>query len=353
MQASADTVLERSRDLIQGIRNLESIGIDATLSSLPKFVVVGDQSHGKSSIIEAICGISLPRSAGTCTRCPFRITTTAARPGERWKCEIALSRRWASTSTGAHWRDTGDTRAFPFATVTDRTQLEHVLRRAQIAILNPHLDPAAVLQLSGFDTDTTTHLQSLSFSVNPIELYISGEELPELSITDLPGSINVAPDESEQHLVGLVEKLIKEHVNDEKALILLVASMDQDLETSTAFRFVGNCKALARSVGVLTKPDLLNRSRVEHVSRILSGKVFKLGNGWFVTKNLSQEELDRSMTHTEARDLEKRFFEGDPWSSSLANHQASFGTRQLQDTISSLLVSHIERELPGESRRRA
>jgi hypothetical protein len=56
-----------SRGLIQTVKDLEKLDINTTLQ-LPKFVVVGDQSAGKSSIVEALCDISLPRSQGTCTR---------------------------------------------------------------------------------------------------------------------------------------------------------------------------------------------------------------------------------------------------------------------------------------------
>ena len=35
---------------------------------LPQIAVIGNQSAGKSSLIEAISGITLPREAGTCTR---------------------------------------------------------------------------------------------------------------------------------------------------------------------------------------------------------------------------------------------------------------------------------------------
>jgi hypothetical protein len=56
-----------SRRSIQTIKKLEELDINTTLQ-LPKFVVVGDQSAGKSSIVEALCDISLPRSSGTCTR---------------------------------------------------------------------------------------------------------------------------------------------------------------------------------------------------------------------------------------------------------------------------------------------
>lgn len=57
-----------SHQLIQVIKKLEELNIDATLPSLPKFVVVGDQSAGKSSVVEALCDIALPRGQGTCTR---------------------------------------------------------------------------------------------------------------------------------------------------------------------------------------------------------------------------------------------------------------------------------------------
>ena len=35
---------------------------------LPQIAVIGAQSAGKSSLIESISGITLPRAAGTCTR---------------------------------------------------------------------------------------------------------------------------------------------------------------------------------------------------------------------------------------------------------------------------------------------
>ena len=48
--------------LLHAIRDLERHGIDAAASvPLPKIVVVGDQSAGKSSLIEAISEITVPR----------------------------------------------------------------------------------------------------------------------------------------------------------------------------------------------------------------------------------------------------------------------------------------------------
>jgi interferon-induced GTP-binding protein Mx1 len=36
-----------------------------------RIVVAGDQSHGKTSLLEALCGINLPRGEGIQTRVPL------------------------------------------------------------------------------------------------------------------------------------------------------------------------------------------------------------------------------------------------------------------------------------------
>lgn len=41
---------------------------------LPQLVVVGDQSSGKSSVLESLTGFSFPRAAGLCTRYATQIT---------------------------------------------------------------------------------------------------------------------------------------------------------------------------------------------------------------------------------------------------------------------------------------
>lgn len=73
------------------------------MSSLPTIVVAGDQSCGKSSLIEAISGVSdaessplscgidqqinLPRSVGTCTRVPIEVRLRYE-PNEAWRSAV-------------------------------------------------------------------------------------------------------------------------------------------------------------------------------------------------------------------------------------------------------------------------
>jgi len=41
---------------------------------MPKVVVVGSQSAGKSSLLSALTGVLFPVGAGTCTKCPIKVT---------------------------------------------------------------------------------------------------------------------------------------------------------------------------------------------------------------------------------------------------------------------------------------
>ncbi len=54
---------ESIRPYIDLIDTLRSVGIQKDLA-LPTIVVIGDQSSGKSSVLEALSGIALPRGSG-------------------------------------------------------------------------------------------------------------------------------------------------------------------------------------------------------------------------------------------------------------------------------------------------
>ncbi|CUA69970.1 hypothetical protein RSOLAG22IIIB_08815 [Rhizoctonia solani] len=58
------------RELLDLIIRLQAIGLGTELA-LPQIACIGSQSVGKSSLIESISGVALPRASGTCTRCPI------------------------------------------------------------------------------------------------------------------------------------------------------------------------------------------------------------------------------------------------------------------------------------------
>lgn len=60
-----------TKEIISVINHLEGLGLHQQKIQLPKCVILGEQSSGKSSVIEAISGVRTPRAGGTCTRCPL------------------------------------------------------------------------------------------------------------------------------------------------------------------------------------------------------------------------------------------------------------------------------------------
>lgn len=68
---SLETIGQGMAELYEAIRDLANLGIERSDIPVPKIVVVGDQSAGKSSLVEAMSEIRVPRDAGTCTRVRF------------------------------------------------------------------------------------------------------------------------------------------------------------------------------------------------------------------------------------------------------------------------------------------
>lgn len=57
---------EKVRPCIDLVDSLRSLGVEKDLN-LPAIAVIGDQSSGKSSVLEALSGVALPRGTGNST----------------------------------------------------------------------------------------------------------------------------------------------------------------------------------------------------------------------------------------------------------------------------------------------
>src|SRR5947207_10226341 len=83
-----------THSLIDVINHLRDCGTEQILP-LPKIAVVGNQSAGKSSLLEAISQIKVPRATGTCTRCPMEIILCrGSGNASGWHCRISLRREY-------------------------------------------------------------------------------------------------------------------------------------------------------------------------------------------------------------------------------------------------------------------
>ncbi|KIW04352.1 hypothetical protein, variant 1 [Verruconis gallopava] len=345
--ASIELIGSGVKVLLHAIRDLERHGIDAAASMpLPKIVVVGDQSAGKSSLIEAISEISVPRDSGTCTRCVLHINLRDE-PTSQWRCDVSLVQKYSPTgdpnSPLFPWTEMGQT-VHHFKTVYDKQDLENVIRRAQVATLNPQEDYRRYLNCRNVSKEAL----KFPFSPNIISLEIFAPGLPDLSFYDLPGIISQSPDGG-QETVQLISKLGEIYMSQENTIILLAVPMEIDIDNSMASALVDKVGANHRTIGVLTKPDRLQSDdRVDVWKSVLQGQNFRKGHGYFVVKQPSQADLNDGISHGEARVSEQNFFNSVFWTARFGDIDVKdrLGTRNLQRNLSDKLAHLILEVMP-------
>ena len=326
---------------------------------MPKIVAVGDQSAGKSSLIEGISEIRVPRESGICTRCPLQIKTTAdKRANAVWKCTVSLVKKYDYIGSGSvsgtdletcaagpfyPWVEKSEATTVTFAEVEDKEQLEHIIRCAQIATLNPRKDPRLLV-----DRDISDLAIEVEFSPNLIVLSITGPGLPSLTFFDLPGLISNAQNDEDRYNLKLIKNLMRMYVKQDNTIVLTAIPMDQEIETSTASGLLRKDNVANRCVGVLTKPDRYTApDRVAHWNEVLSGKSYKFGYGYYVARQPSSQEIAMGITHAQAREAESAFFESEQWKSRFHGFNERLGTRKLQIALSEMLSRLILKCLPG------
>jgi replication fork clamp-binding protein CrfC len=240
-----------TRKMIE-IRNiLQGIGQSGALT-LPSIVVIGSQSSGKSSVLEAIVGHEfLPKGLNMVTRRPIELTLVN------------------TPNSNAEY---GEFPSLGLGKIADFTQIQRTLTDLNMAV--PDRD---------------------CVSDDPIRLNIYSPNVPDLSLIDLPGYIQVVgrdqPSELKQKISDLCDKYIQE-----PNIILAISAADVDLANSTALRASRRVDPRGqRTIGVITKMDLVDAERgasmlcdkkyplrlgyVGVVSRIPSTSLFSRGSG--------------------------------------------------------------------------
>lgn len=356
LMAPIDSINLISRDmktLVRKIQDLYHLGIEDSKIALPKICVVGDQSTGKSSLIEGMSEIKVPRSSGTCTRCPMEINLSESNPTKPWTCRILLSRKYMYDGSRritklpkksqplGPWIEQDEEEEL-FAVLKDKSQVPEALKSAQLAILNPGRPSTDYIPGQALQADA--NYCQVKFSPNVIRLDISAPNFPNLSFHDLPGVISQAELDDERYLVTLVENLVKAYISQENCIILLTLPMTDDATNSSAARIIRDVPgAKSRTLGVLTKPDRVQVGEsYDQWTDILGGNKFSLGHGYYVVMN----NPDPLIEHSQAREEETQFFASYPWCTVFAEFQERFGTRRLQTALSGLLLDQIQGCLP-------
>ncbi|TDL25543.1 hypothetical protein BD410DRAFT_717419 [Rickenella mellea] len=332
------------KNLIKLITDLRAMGAQSHID-LPRITVIGNQSAGKSSVVEAISGITVPRSSGTCTRCPMECRLTCS--PQPWRAQVLL--RFERDEAGNRLPEVKEEKFGP--PIVAKSELELQLKRAQLAILNPSVASELFVELDlSVLTSGCPPLGSdrqLQFSPNVVCLDISGPELTDLSFIDLPGIISNVAEGEDRGNIDLIKNLVKDHIAG-NALILLTITMRDDLENQSAAFLAKEADPNGlRTIGVLTKPDTLQEGEEPAWLKVLSGESHPLRHGYYVTKQPNISELEQKLDHGEARQREKEYFASQaPWKSAPPMIRNRIGVPNLTRELSRLLSQLIEKLLP-------
>lgn len=289
--------------------------------ALPQLVVCGDQSAGKSSVLEGISGIPFPREDGLCTRFATEIVM---------RHDQQQSRMTATITPHSARKDEDKARLASFRTeFRDFSELPDIIRAAG--------------QIMGVRM-SESEVDAPAFAADVLRLELVGNTGLHLTIVDLPGLISVSEDERD---VQLVSDLVDSYLKSSRTIVLAVVPASSDVDTQGIIqRARHHDKDGVRTVGIITKPDLINAGTEQRVARLAKNlDRTKLNLGFFLLKNPAPAELLRGITPHARQRAEHDFFSSEPWRG-LGLDPSRVGIENLRVFLQDLLDSHIERELP-------
>lgn len=231
--ARDDQMMVLTKKMIEIRSILNNVGQSGALT-LPSIVVIGSQSSGKSSVLEAIVGHEfLPKGSNMVTRRPIELTLV---------------------NTPEAKAEYGEFPALGLGKITDFSVIQRTLTDLNMAV------PAEQCV-----TD------------DPIQLSIYSPNVPDLSLIDLPGYIQVQAKDQPVELKQKISELCDKYIQPPN-VILAISAADVDLANSTALRASRRVDPRGeRTIGVITKMDLVDPVRG---ADILSDKKYPLRLGY-------------------------------------------------------------------------
>ncbi|RGP81304.1 hypothetical protein FLONG3_448 [Fusarium longipes] len=279
------------------------------LVDLPQIIVVGEQSAGKSSVLEAISHIRFPVDGGVCTR----------------------------FATELIFRRATETRIYASVRFADGDKPPRVFQRKKF-----HED-----DLPEIIKEAKEHMgfsqNEKDFSRDVLRLEIEGPNVYPLSLVDLPGLYHTSSHNQSLGGKDTVEKLVENYMRQKNSIILVVVSANANLVSHSALQKAKDIDPQRqRTIGVITKPDLALASNAKEYIMLAKNQesAHKLQLGWHVLRNRGEDEIS-----LENRDkIEESFFKTGAWASVPSQ---DCGIATFRQKLSGILYQHIRNSLPG------
>ncbi|XP_055975355.1 interferon-induced GTP-binding protein Mx1 [Sorex fumeus] len=295
---------EKVRPCIDLIDSLRALGVEQDLA-LPAIAVIGDQSSGKSSVLEALSGVALPRGSGIVTRCPLVL---------RLKKLVGKDAKWRGVVSYLDHE----------IELLDASTVEREIRRAQNIIAG----------------------EGVGISQELISLEVSSPNVPDLTLIDLPGITRVAVGGQPADIGDQIKRLIRKYISKEQTINLVVVPCNVDIATTEALSMAREVDPEGdRTIGILTKPDLVDRGTEDKVVDVVQNLVYHLKKGYTIVKCRGQQDIQERLGLAMALEKEKLFFQVHPqFRRLLEEGRATIPC--LAEKLTSELIMHICKSLP-------
>ncbi|KAM4587557.1 interferon-induced GTP-binding protein Mx isoform 2-T2 [Odontesthes bonariensis] len=179
-----------------------------------------------------------------------------------------------------------------------------------------------------------------------ISLEIASPDVPDLTLIDLPGIARVAVKGQPENIGDQIKRLIQKFITKQETISLVVVPCNVDIATTEALMMAQQVDPDGeRTLGILTKPDLVDKGTEETVVEIVHNEVIQLSKGYMIVKCRGQKEITEKVSLTEAIEREKDFFKNHANFNTLYNEGLAT-VPNLAEKLTLELVHHIEKSLP-------
>lgn len=281
---------EEQVKLLDTIDQLRFHGLSRELK-LPQLIVCGNQSTGKSSVLEAISGVKFPASDQICTRFA---TELILRKASTFSLSVAIA-------PAKHRSE------------AEKATLEKVCNSTKDTSLE---------QFPSFIRAAIDHMNELShaskFFEDKLVVEVHGPSMPPLTLVDLPGVIgfsNEAKSEGDM-AIATATKIVENYMAQTNSIILAVVDLSNNFENQKILQMLkDHDEAGERTLGILTKPDLVPEGSGSEADAIRCAMneflPFKLG--WHTLVNRNFKSRNASSSERDAN--EEAFFRKPNWQS--------------------------------------
>jgi hypothetical protein len=252
-------MINMNKKRISLMDNLRIVFSDFKELMPPSIIVIGEQSSGKSSVLESLSGgIKFATGDDTVTRCPLQLS------------------------------------------MKNNPDMSNIKASIQIKLDNETKSICINDAINNGDEIVNTVIKYTSYargdksiSHKLIEILVEGPELSDLTLIDLPGLVQKSPDD-EPDLKDDIYKLVSDYIKNPDNIIIIVADGNRDLQTIVGINEAQEYdKQLERTICVLTKIDkeLTNDGvetdkKIESFTKKLNGEgKIKLPLGFVAVRN--------------------------------------------------------------------